>query len=35
MINKLKGCDDKDLEPMGISADEIKNMEDSLDIMGC
>ena len=35
MINKLRGCDDEDLEPMGIDADSIKQMEDSMDIMGC
>ena len=35
MINKLRGCGDEDLEPMGIDADSIKQMEDSMDIMGC
>ena len=35
MINKLKGCDDEDLKPMGMDADSIKQMEDSVDILGC
>ena len=35
MIDQLQGCDDEDLKPMGMDAETVKQLEDSMDAMGC
>ena len=35
MIDKLRGCDDEDLKSMGMDAESVKQLEASMDAMGC